>query len=404
MSWFAICGGGRKEEPGNDKVRDGSNVQEYKIELESVNYWEYVKTAGFSIDTLKSGVQRPGGFPVAHRKRLWERVVDEAKGELHDEHPQTWNDNVYAEASQFVEGTVLDIFRTYSDTMDGDGNGAATSYLDREQSKEGLSAPVYKAIHQIKLDLDRSQQIYNDRLIKLLLTFVVGNKNPKYGQEIFVQGMDAIAHMLIGVLDDEHAYWAFTIICEVSLEDYFTHGLEGARIEIEVFTKLLKEKIPKIPKTLLEFPHVRGEEEVTMYINAFTFQWFQKLFAGCLPRDTALHVFDIYFTLMCSREGARELQHAVGLSIFMMIEPQFYRAKGLDEAKVLIQEFVGESNTDNYGKLARPEVSHQFMKIVYEFLEELQEEDILAVRAQAEKKMRAQERKMEMRRSRMKRG
>ena len=288
MDWLWVCGGGRKEDD-DVKVRDGARVKEYQIELEADTYWEYVTTAGFNIDTIKKSVRRPGGFPRVHRRRLWELVVDKSRKSLLDEKSGSganvkWGDTAFETAYRVVYDVdvgLLKLFRKYCLLNTTQGSQVAEEYLGSalfslesttlSTLSERHKIAVRNGVEQIRKDLIRgTRQIDNDRLVGLLLTFVVYNNNSKYKNEIYVQGTDMIAMTLIDILDDKHAFWAFTFICEVSMENYFTDQLRGARVEMSVFIALVREKLPKLTAFLEK---LEDYDPVNTYISSWTFPW-----------------------------------------------------------------------------------------------------------------------------------
>ena len=110
-----------------------------------------------------------------------------------------------------------------------------------------------------------------------------------------------------------------------------------------------------------------------------------KSFAGCVPDDPCLHIYDNFFSYMCSGVDARKLSHAICLAIFKMLEKEFLSltlyntgdildtSEIMSETKYKLKVFLGDPSDRIIGKLTSPEVSCRFMEYVFTYLDQFDE-------------------------------
>ncbi len=416
MSWLWICGTTRKE---NGKVGDDDGgdagfttrtrtVKEF--EAEEKTDWEYITTTGFSVENIQLSVRRTGGFPMPYRSQIWRRVVDQALDDVrnNDNNNNMWSEETFMKLYNLVTKDVnennmclLNIFKRYIELDENEGSTAAHNFIDQEEQKGIHNSVVFVAIVQIKNDLTRTQggsQINNHKLISVLLTFVLYDASTSY-----VQGMDAICLILTTHLNERYSFWAFACICNICLKDYFTEGMVGSNVELMVFAELLKKKNLRVWKHfawigqgLQLVPRVDNLVDVTCVdlartvLMTFTLEWFLKVFAGCVPTDPCLHIYDNFFSYMCTGVDARKLSHAICLAIFKMLESDLLAlttddgegnmldpSEVMTETKYKLKVFLGEPSDNIVGKLTSPEVSYRFMEYVFTYLDQFGEDELL---------------------------
>ncbi len=413
MSWLWICGTNRKEEDGNVNGDDSGGFTTRKrttkeFEAEQNTNWEYITTTGFSVENIQLSVRRTGGFPMPYRSQIWQRVVDEAldgvrnnNNNNNNNNNKTWDEETFVNLFNIVTKDVnsdnlclLNIFKTYIELDEKEGSTVASKFIEKEEEK-GIHKPVvFTAIVQIKNDLTRTQggsQINNHKLISVLLTFVLYD-----GSTSYVQGMDAICLILTTHLNERYAFWAFVCICNMCLKDYFTEGMLGSNVELMVFAEILKEKNLRVWKHfawigqgLQLVPQVKELTDISCVdlartvLMTFTLEWFLKVFAGCVPNDPCLHIYDNFFSYMCSGVDARKLSHAICLAIFKMLEKDLISlttddgtGDALDPSEIMtttkhkLKVFLGDPSDKIVGKLTSPEVSYEFMEYVFTYLDQ----------------------------------
>ena len=121
----------------------------------------------------------------------------------------------------------------------------------------------------------------------------------------YTQGLNYIAAMLLSqgvpacgpatAHAEAEAFWLLCVITEQLLPDYFVSSLAGVRTDQAVLNVLLHEH-PDLADLPAHF------EAVGFDLLLVTPQWLMLAYADTLPRDTLLHVWDLFFA-----EGARVL-------------------------------------------------------------------------------------------------
>ncbi|GAA5976881.1 hypothetical protein JCM10908_005660 [Rhodotorula pacifica] len=110
-------------------------------------------------------------------------------------------------------------------------------------------------------------------------------RDPKVG---YCQGMNnLVATLLLTHPAEEDAFWVLVCIIENILpSDYYTSHLLVSRADQQVLKDLVDRTLPKLSAHL---------EEQGVELSAITFGWFLSLFTDCLPIQTLLRVWDLFF-------------------------------------------------------------------------------------------------------------
>lgn len=113
-------------------------------------------------------------------------------------------------------------------------------------------------------------------------------RNPNVG---YCQGMNFIVGILLSIgLSEHEAFWVMVQIVEKYLPiDYFS-VMSGVMVDQEIFTFLIKLKLPKM------YRHMRRLEVDPSH---FSVQWFVCIFAYNLSRDVVIRLWDIFFVEGC---------------------------------------------------------------------------------------------------------
>jgi len=86
---------------------------------------------------------------------------------------------------------------------------------------------------------------------------------------------------------EEEAFWILTSMLGRHLpEDYFTQQLLSPQADQRVLKELVQEILPRLHEHF---------QEMHVDLTAVTFSWFLTLFTDCLPVETLLRVWDVFF-------------------------------------------------------------------------------------------------------------
>ncbi|KAG0075456.1 hypothetical protein BGZ90_009874 [Linnemannia elongata] len=109
--------------------------------------------------------------------------------------------------------------------------------------------------------------------------------NPLVG---YCQGMNLLAGTLLLTNNtEEESFWILVSMLGRRMpEDYFTQQLLSPQADQRVLKELVQEIMPRLS---LHF------QEMHVDLTAVTFSWFLTLFTDCLPVETLLRVWDVFF-------------------------------------------------------------------------------------------------------------
>ncbi|KAG0218277.1 hypothetical protein BGX33_007955 [Mortierella sp. NVP41] len=122
-----------------------------------------------------------------------------------------------------------------------------------------------------------------ERLKNILLAYSL--HNPLVG---YCQGMNLLAGTLLLTNNtEEESFWILVSMLGRRMpEDYFTQQLLSPQADQRVLKELVQEIMPRLS---LHF------QEMHVDLTAVTFSWFLTLFTDCLPVETLLRVWDVFF-------------------------------------------------------------------------------------------------------------
>ncbi|KAF9968011.1 hypothetical protein BGZ70_007208 [Mortierella alpina] len=122
-----------------------------------------------------------------------------------------------------------------------------------------------------------------DKLKNILIAYSL--HNPTVG---YCQGMNLLAGtLLLTNNSEEEAFWILTAMLGRHLpEDYFTQQLLSPQADQRVLRELVQDIMPRLS---VHF------QEMHVDLTAVTFSWFLTLFTDCLPVETLLRVWDVFF-------------------------------------------------------------------------------------------------------------
>lgn len=167
-------------------------------------------------------------------------------------------------------------------------------HLDQKISKSnGLYAKSWPLVElvpknylaTIENDLKRTfnecKNLSKDTLRKILIAFAV--THPEIG---YCQSLNFIAAVLLVVLGDEPAFHTLCIIVEDFLpNDYYTSGMHGFRVDLELFNSILQERTPEVWKHATKLHH-----EWMLTASG----WLLTIFSNSFPIPTVLRIWDAF--------------------------------------------------------------------------------------------------------------
>ncbi|KAI0452875.1 TBC domain protein [Xylaria acuta] len=211
-----------------------------------------------------------GGIPVAHRPKIWA----ECSGAISNRDPGLYEELVSRSSEGDDQSVILqidmDVHRTLTDNI----------FFRRGPGVAKLSE-VLRAY---------------------------ARKNPEVG---YCQGMNLItANLLLIMPSTEDAFWVLASIIERILpRGYYDHSLMASRADQNVLRQYVTAVLPKLSQHL---------ENLSIELEALTFQWFLSVFTDCLSAEALFRVWDV---ILCLSDGSTFL-FQVALALLKLNEQQ----------------------------------------------------------------------------------
>lgn len=169
-------------------------------------------------------------------------------------------------------------------------------------------------VAQIQMDINRTltDNIFFRKgpgvakLSEVLLAY--SRRNAEVG---YCQGMNLITACLLLILPTaEDTFWVLTSIIETILpRGYYDHNLLASRADQQVLRQYVSEILPKLSAHL---------DDLSIELEALTFQWFLSVFTDCLSAEALFRVWDVVF---CTNDGSTFL-FQVALALLKLNEQQ----------------------------------------------------------------------------------
>lgn len=169
-------------------------------------------------------------------------------------------------------------------------------------------------VSQIEMDINRTltDNIFFrkgpgvGKLSEVLLAY--SRRNVEVG---YCQGMNLITACLLLIMPTaEDAFWVLTSIIENILpRGYYDHSLLASRADQQVLRQYVSEILPKLSAHL---------DDLSIELEALTFQWFLSVFTDCLSAEALFRVWDVVF---CTNDGSTFL-FQVALALLKLNESQ----------------------------------------------------------------------------------
>ena len=181
----------------------------------------------------------------------------------------------------------------------------------------GEDDPVILA--QIQMDINRTltDNVFFRRgpgvtkLNEVLLAY--SRRNPEVG---YCQGMNLITASLLLIMPTaEDAFWVLVSMIENMLpRHYYDNSLLTSRADQQVLRQYVTDLLPRLSAHL---------EELSIELEALTFQWFLSLFTDCLSAEALYRVWDV---LICCKDeegnGGSTFLFQVALALLKLNETQ----------------------------------------------------------------------------------
>ncbi|KAI1084719.1 TBC domain protein [Whalleya microplaca] len=132
--------------------------------------------------------------------------------------------------------------------------------------------------------------------------------NPEVG---YCQGMNLIAANLLLIMPStEETFWILVSIIEHILpKGYYDHSLMASRADQQVLRQYVTHVLPKLSQHL---------DDLSIELEALTFQWFLSVFTDCLSAEALFRVWDV---VLCTNDGSTFL-FQVALALLKLNEQQ----------------------------------------------------------------------------------
>ena len=190
-------------------------------------------------------------------------------------------------------------------------------------------------VSQIQMDINRTltDNVFFRKgpgvakLNEVLLAY--SRRNPEVG---YCQGMNLITASLLLILPTaEDAFWVLTSMIENILpQHYYDHSLLASRADQQVLRQYVTEILPKLSAHL---------DDLSIELEALTFQWFLSVFTDCLSAEALFRVWDV---VLCFNDGSTFL-FQVALALLKLNEAQLLEC----DTPARVYGYIGNEMTDH---------------------------------------------------------
>ncbi|WVY95954.1 hypothetical protein V8G54_028105 [Vigna mungo] len=236
--------------------------------------------------------------------------------------------------------------------------------LARNESEEQdvSSAAFGKWKKQIEKDLPRTfpghpalDENGRNSLRRLLLAYARHNPKVGYCQWLLylmvsnnssVVAMNFFAGLLLLLMPEENAFWAFVGIIDEYFAGYYTEDMIESQVDQLIFEELMRERFPKLVNHLdylgVQVPWISGS-------------WFLSIFVNVIPWESVLRVWDVllfegnrvmlFRTALALMElyGIELYFPVFELSVQTIMCPALVTTKDAGDAITLLQSLVGST-------------------------------------------------------------
>lgn len=220
-----------------------------------------------------------------------------------------------------MEHIERDLHRTFPDNIHFKSENASAS---KEMPGDGSS------------NMKHRSAVPETNIVKALrrLLYAFSLHNPEIG---YTQSLNFLAGLFLLFLPEDKAFWMLCVVTSNYLPGTHEISLEGANIDLWILMVVLKDALPSIYAKIS--PSLGGDSAGPDLMNTTRLpditlgltNWLMSLFLGTLPTETALRVWDVFFT-----EGSRTF-FRVGLAIFRHGEKEILKKSDMMEVFQTVQ-------------------------------------------------------------------
>ncbi|KAL5136879.1 TBC1 domain family member 9 [Glycine soja] len=202
---------------------------------------------------------------------------------------------------------------------------------DESEEQDVSSAAFGKWKKQIEKDLPRTfpghpalDENGRNSLRRLLLAYA--RHNPEVG---YCQAMNFFAGLLLLLMPEENAFWAFAGIIDEYFAGYYTEDMIESQVDQLIFEELMRERFPKLVNHL---------DYLGVQVAWISGSWFLSIFVNIIPWESVLRVWDVLLF-----EGNRVMLFRTALALMELYGPALVTTKDAGDAITLFQSLVGST-------------------------------------------------------------
>lgn len=243
-----------------------------------------------------------GGVPMALRGELWQAFVG-------------------------VRTRKIDGY--YQSLLNADDSNAT------EKEPNGLHESIPKKPEKWKLQIEKDlprtfpghpalDEDGRNALRRILTAYA--RHNPSVG---YCQAMNFFAGLLLLLMPEENAFWAFLGIIDDYFDGYYSEEMIESQVDQLVFEEIVRERFPKLVNHL---------DYLGVEVAWITGAWFLSIFINMLPWESVLRVWDVLLF-----DGNRVMLFRTALSLLELYGPALVTTKDAGDAITLLQSLAGST-------------------------------------------------------------
>lgn len=143
------------------------------------------------------------------------------------------------------------------------------------------------------------------------------------------QAMNFFAGLLLLLMPEENAFWAFAGIIDEYFAGYYTEDMIESQVDQLIFEELMRERFPKLVNHL---------DYLGVQVAWISGSWFLSIFVNIIPWESVLRVWDVLLF-----EGNRVMLFRTALALMELYGPALVTTKDAGDAITLFQSLVGST-------------------------------------------------------------
>ncbi|XP_057423383.1 uncharacterized protein LOC130717245 isoform X2 [Lotus japonicus] len=199
------------------------------------------------------------------------------------------------------------------------------------KGKDVMSGAAGKWRKQIEKDIPRTfpghpalDENGRNSLRRVLLAYA--RHNPSVG---YCQAMNFFAGLLLLLMPEENAFWAFVGIIDDYFEGYYTEEMIESQVDQLVFEELMRERFPKLVNHL---------DYLGVQVAWISGPWFLSIFVNMIPWESVLRVWDVILF-----QGNRVMLFRTALALMELYGPALVTTTDAGDAITLLQSLAGST-------------------------------------------------------------